>query len=100
VLIDDKVRILAATKQAWDVCVTTIFPSQGHHAHDEKEVAKYPPPDLKVERNRPAPRTRLAVTPVRDRVSRKKLVTKSRAQASNPSKYDGAKPSEVDYETF
>jgi FMN phosphatase YigB (HAD superfamily) len=50
VLIDDKVRILAAIKQAWGKRVTTIFPRQGHYALDEKEVAKYPPPDLKVER--------------------------------------------------
>ena len=30
--------------------MTTVFPRQGHYALDEKEVAKYPPPDLKVER--------------------------------------------------
>ena len=50
VLIDDKVRILAAIKQAWGARVTTIFPRQGHYALDLNEVAKYPPPDLKVER--------------------------------------------------
>jgi FMN phosphatase YigB (HAD superfamily) len=50
VLIDDKVRILAAIKQAWGKRVTTIFPCQGHYALDVKEVAKYPAPDLKVER--------------------------------------------------
>ena len=50
VLIDDKVRILAAIKQAWGKRVTTIFPRQGHYALDVKEVAKYPAPDLKVER--------------------------------------------------
>jgi FMN phosphatase YigB (HAD superfamily) len=50
VLVDDKVRILAAIKQAWGSRVTTIFPRQGHYAHDEKEVARHPAPDLKVER--------------------------------------------------
>jgi len=50
VLIDDKVRILAAVKQVWGKRVSTIFPRQGHYAHDKKEVAKYPAPGLTVER--------------------------------------------------
>src|SRR5262249_7420499 len=50
VLVDDKVRILAAVKQAWKSRVTTVFPRQGHYAMDEKEVAKYPPPDLTIDR--------------------------------------------------
>jgi FMN phosphatase YigB (HAD superfamily) len=50
ILIDDKVRILAAIKQAWGACVTTVFPRQGHYALDEKEVAKYRPPDVTIER--------------------------------------------------
>jgi FMN phosphatase YigB (HAD superfamily) len=50
VLIDDKVRILAAVKRAWNSRVTTVFPRQGHYATDEKEVAKYPPPDVTIER--------------------------------------------------
>jgi hypothetical protein len=49
-LIDDKVRILAAVKQAWNSRVTTVFPRQGHYAMDETEVAKYPAPDLFIER--------------------------------------------------
>ncbi len=49
-LIDDKVRILAAVKKVWGSRVTTIFPRQGHYAHDEREVAKYPAPDVTVER--------------------------------------------------
>jgi FMN phosphatase YigB (HAD superfamily) len=49
VLIDDKVRILAAFKQAWKARVTTVFPRQGHYAADVKEVAKYRTPDLTVE---------------------------------------------------
>jgi FMN phosphatase YigB (HAD superfamily) len=50
VLVDDKVRILAAVKSAWKSRVTTVFPRQGHYATDEKEVAKYPAPDVAIER--------------------------------------------------
>ena len=49
VFVDDKVRILAAVKRAWTSRVTTVFPRQGHYAMDEKEVAKYPKPDLSIE---------------------------------------------------
>ena len=49
VMVDDKVRILAAMKQAWGSKLTTIFPRQGHYALDAAEVAKYPPPDLTIE---------------------------------------------------
>ena len=49
-LVDDKVRILAAVKDAWGDRVTTIFPRQGHYAHDAGLVASYPPPDVTVER--------------------------------------------------
>ena len=49
VLIDDKVRILAAVKSVWNSRVTTVFPRQGHYAMDEKEVAKYPRPDVVIE---------------------------------------------------
>jgi FMN phosphatase YigB (HAD superfamily) len=50
VLVDDKVRILAAIKAVWGDCLTTVFPRQGHYAFDTKEIAKYPPPDITVER--------------------------------------------------
>lgn len=50
VLVDDKVRILAAVKRAWSSRVTTVFPRQGHYATDLKELAKYPPPDVSIER--------------------------------------------------
>ncbi len=50
VLIDDKVRILSAVKHAWNSRVTTVFPRQGHYALDQKELVKYPPPDLSIER--------------------------------------------------
>jgi FMN phosphatase YigB (HAD superfamily) len=50
VLVDDKVRILDAVKKSWGARVTTVFPRQGHYAHDAKEVAKYATPDVTVER--------------------------------------------------
>ena len=50
VLVDDKVRILAAVKEVWGDRVTTIFPRQGHYALDKELVAKYPAPDVTVER--------------------------------------------------
>ncbi len=49
VMVDDKVRILAAMKQAWGSKLTTIFPRQGHYARDPAEVAKYPAPDMSLE---------------------------------------------------
>jgi FMN phosphatase YigB (HAD superfamily) len=50
VLVDDKLRILAAIKRVWGDRLTTVFPRQGHYAHDEKALAGYPPADLTVER--------------------------------------------------
>jgi len=50
VMVDDKVRILAAIKQHWGPRVTTVFPRQGHYAHDAALVAKYPKPDITMER--------------------------------------------------
>jgi len=50
VLVDDKVRILAAVKAAWGSRVTTVWPRQGHYALDVAEVARYPAPDLTIER--------------------------------------------------
>ena len=50
VMIDDKVRLLAAIKQHWSTRVTTIFPRQGHYAHDAALVAQYPGPDITIER--------------------------------------------------
>jgi FMN phosphatase YigB (HAD superfamily) len=48
VLVDDKVRILAAVKQIWNDRVTTVFPRQGHYATDPAVLASYPPADLTV----------------------------------------------------
>ena len=50
VMVDDKLRILTAIKQAWGKQVTTVFPRQGHYAHDPDIVAKYPPADVSIER--------------------------------------------------
>jgi len=50
VLIDDKLRILAAVKQIWGSKVTTVFPRQGHYAHDPQILASYPPADITIER--------------------------------------------------
>jgi hypothetical protein len=44
------VRILAAVKEKWGDRVTTIFPRQGHYAYDAAEVARYPEPDVTVEK--------------------------------------------------
>ena len=50
VLVDDKLRILAAVKKAWGERVTTVFPRQGQYARDPTLVAECPPADLTVER--------------------------------------------------
>jgi FMN phosphatase YigB (HAD superfamily) len=50
VLLDDKLRILAAVKKAWGERVTTVFPRQGQYAHDPTVLATCPPADLTVER--------------------------------------------------
>ena len=49
VMVDDKLRILAAMKKSWGPKLTTVFPRQGHYAVDPAEVARYPPADLAVE---------------------------------------------------
>lgn len=48
VIVDDKVRVLAAMKQIWESRLTTVFPRQGHYAHDPELLAKYPPADVAV----------------------------------------------------
>jgi hypothetical protein len=49
VLIDDKLRILAAVKRMLGHRLTTIFPRQGHYALDAAGNAAYPPADLGIE---------------------------------------------------
>lgn len=50
VVVDDKLRILTALKNAWGQRVTTVFPRQGHYAHDPAIVTAYPRADISVER--------------------------------------------------
>ena len=50
VMVDDKVRILAALKKHWGKRVTTIFPRQGHYAMDAKQIAQYTRPDITLDR--------------------------------------------------
>ena len=50
VLVDDKLRILAAVKKFWGSRVTTVFVRQGHYAADPKVLASYPPADISIGR--------------------------------------------------
>ena len=50
VLIDDKLRILAEVKKIWGERVTTVFPKQGHYAHDPQALAKYPTANIALAR--------------------------------------------------
>ena len=50
VMVDDKLRILAAMKDAWGDRLTTVFARQGHYALDPGNVAAYPPAELSVDR--------------------------------------------------
>jgi FMN phosphatase YigB (HAD superfamily) len=50
VLVDDKLRILAAVKEAWGDRVTTVFAKQGHYAFDQKTLAENPPADIELAR--------------------------------------------------
>jgi polyphosphate glucokinase len=49
VLVDDKLRLLTAIKEVWGSRLTTVFPRQGHYAHDPKVLAMYPPADITIE---------------------------------------------------
>jgi len=50
VMVDDKLRILAAMKNVMQDRLTTVFPRQGHYALDPANIAAYPVADLSVER--------------------------------------------------
>ncbi|MDD5658361.1 MAG: HAD family hydrolase [Elusimicrobia bacterium] len=50
VLVDDKLRILAAAKKFWGGRLTTVFPRQGHYARDPRLLAAYPPADIAIAR--------------------------------------------------
>lgn len=50
VMIDDKLRILDALRNQWQDRVTTVFPRQGHYAHDTAAISGFAPADVTVER--------------------------------------------------
>ena len=50
VMVDDKLRILAAMKKILPDRLTTVFPRQGHYALDPHNLSAYPPADLAIER--------------------------------------------------
>jgi FMN phosphatase YigB (HAD superfamily) len=50
VMVDDKLRILAAIKKFWGRRVTTVFVRQGHYALDPKILTTYPAADVSIER--------------------------------------------------
>jgi len=50
VMVDDKLRILAAIKKIWGRRVTTVFVRQGHYALDPKILATYPVADISIGR--------------------------------------------------
>ena len=50
VMVDDKLRILAAMKDAWGDRLTTVFARQGHYAFDPANIATFPPAALSVDR--------------------------------------------------
>jgi len=50
VMVDDKLRILAAMKASWRDRLTTVFVRQGHYAHDPSQIARYPAADVTIER--------------------------------------------------
>src|SRR5262245_25104475 len=50
VMVDDKLRILAAMKNVWGDRLTTVFPRQGHYALDPAIGAAYPAAAITIER--------------------------------------------------
>lgn len=50
VLVDDKLRILAAVKQFWGERVMTVFARQGSYAHDPTMLDAFPAADVTIER--------------------------------------------------
>jgi FMN phosphatase YigB (HAD superfamily) len=50
VVVDDKLRLLAAIKKLWGPRMTTVFVRQGHYAQDPKILASYAPADASIER--------------------------------------------------
>ncbi len=50
VMVDDKLRVLAAMKEILGRRLTTVFPRQGHFARDPKNLSAFPPADLRIGR--------------------------------------------------
>jgi FMN phosphatase YigB (HAD superfamily) len=50
VMVDDKLKILAAVKEVWKQRVSTVFPRQGHYALDPHISSTYRPADISIER--------------------------------------------------
>ncbi|MGP1678004.1 MAG: HAD family hydrolase [Burkholderiales bacterium] len=50
VMVDDKLRILAAMKKLWRDRLTSVFPRQGRYALDAHALSVYPPADLAIAR--------------------------------------------------
>jgi FMN phosphatase YigB (HAD superfamily) len=50
IMVDDKLRILAAMKKIMGDRLTTVFARQGHYALDPHLLSAYPPADLAIER--------------------------------------------------
>ncbi|MGP8050685.1 MAG: HAD family hydrolase [Desulfobaccales bacterium] len=49
VMVDDKLRLLAAIKKIWDKRVTTVFVKQGHYANDPETLDSYPSADIHLD---------------------------------------------------
>ena len=49
VMVDDKLRVLAAMKKILGIALTTVFPRQGHYALDAAAIADYPAADVTIE---------------------------------------------------
>jgi FMN phosphatase YigB (HAD superfamily) len=49
VMVDDKLRILAAMKATWGPRLATVFVRQGHYAHDPTTLAAYPAADVTID---------------------------------------------------
>ena len=50
VMVDDKLRILAAMKPIWRERLTTVFVRQGHYARDPAILGATPPADIAIDR--------------------------------------------------
>jgi len=50
IVVDDKIRLLTAFREAWGGRVTTVFPRQGQFGLDAAVIAANPPADFTVEK--------------------------------------------------